>query len=571
MVVKLYHRFILRSAAPSSEFTGQNYKQINDIALSLLPLLSNGPKFTVLVPVYRPNLMHFQEMVTSVLRQSYTNWQLVLVDDASQSEELNTLLSNYQLNDKVDVIQRDVNGHISIASNTGLEAATGDYVVLLDHDDLLHEHALKTVAFSLSNNPGAKVLYSDEDKVLLDGSFGAVHHKPGWNPDLLFSHNYLCHLAIYKKTVLDEIGGFREGVEGSQDFDLALRATQVCEPDEIVHIPYVLYSWRMAPGSTALAAGEKSYTHQAGLQALKDRFAGSDIRATDGVLENTYRLHWPIPAEAPLVSIIIPTRNGQALVEQCIRSIESVTTYPNYEIVLIDNQSDDPEALAFFTQLAEKPNISVHQYPQAFNYSAINNFAVEQVKGEVIVLMNNDIEVLSNDWLEEMVGHALREDIGCVGSKLYYPDGKLQHAGVITGIGGVAGHAHKYFPKEHPGYFKRLMVAQNYSAVTAACLAVRKEVFEQVGGLDEQNLTVAFNDVDLCLKVQQAGYRNLWTPYAEMIHHESISRGHEDTPEKQARFSAEVVFMQQKWGRQLMDDPCYSQWLTLDREDFSSK
>ncbi len=515
-------------------------------------------------------------MVESVLSQSYKRWQLILVDDASNCVELTELLSEYHQDRRIDVILRDSNGHISAASNSGLVAAKGEFVALLDHDDLLHKDALKVVAHSIHFNPDGKVFYSDEDKVLEDGTFNHPHYKPKWNRDLLYSHNYICHLGVYKAELLREIGGFRIGVEGSQDYDLVLRAVEKCTDDQIIHIPYVLYSWRMAQGSTALAADEKNYTHQAGLKALQDyfnsskRYEGQDIRVSDGLLDNAYRVHWPLPSQIPLVSIIIPTRNAKGLVEQCISSIESLSSYSNYEIVLVDNQSDDPEALSYFEKLNRKSNVRVLKYDQPFNYSAINNYAVKHANGEVLILLNNDIEILTPDWLEEMVSHALRKDIGCVGAKLYYPT-QIQHAGVVTGIGGVAGHAHKYFAKEHAGYFKRLMIAQNYSAVTAACLAVRKSVFEQVGGLNESDLTVAFNDVDFCLRVQELGYRNLWTPYVEMIHHESISRGHEDTPEKQARFNSEVSYMKTRWGEQLNQDPCYSPWLTLVKEDFTFK
>ncbi|MGJ8582008.1 MAG: glycosyltransferase family 2 protein, partial [Psychromonas sp.] len=504
-----------------------------------------------------------------VLLQRYYHWQLILVDDASKDQALTDYLSSLMEDKRITVIQRVENGHISQASNDGLAAATGDYIVLLDHDDLLHCDALSAMADAIHNHPQPKVLYSDEDKIIEKGERVTPHFKAQWNRDLLYSMNYISHLGVYKRTLVESVGGFRVGFEGSQDYDLLLRCVAKCHDRQIVHVPYVLYHWRAIQGSTALAESEKSYAEQAGLKALQDVLAGQVASVEQGKLANTYKVNWPIPESQPLVSIIIPTKNAKKLVKQCINSLYKKTLYPHFEILLMDNQSDDSASVDYFKALETEGKVRLISYDKPFNYSAINNYAVTKAKGDLLVLMNNDIEILSETWLTEMVTNISRADIGCVGVKLYYPDGKLQHGGVITGLGGVAGHSHKYFPKGHPGYFKRLQVVQNLSAVTAACLAVRKEVFEEVGGLNEESLTIAFNDVDFCLKVQQAGYRNLWSPYIEMVHHESVSRGTEDTPEKQARFASEVNYMKKTWGEQLLNDPCYSAWLTLDREDFT--
>ncbi|MGR5134658.1 glycosyltransferase family 2 protein [Vibrio alfacsensis] len=533
-----------------------------------LPSFDSTTAFSIVVPVYKPDLALLREMVQSVQAQTYHHWQLILVDDGSDCEALTQVLSQYQ-SEQINVIVREVNGHISAASNSGLQVATGEFVVLLDQDDLLHPEALKCMAHYIAQHPNANVLYSDEDKIDARGKRSEPHFKPRFNRDLLYSHNYISHLGVYRRSLLEQIGGFREGLEGSQDYDLLLRCVTHSEPEHIVHVPYVLYHWRAIAGSTALAESEKSYTQQAGLAALRDHLADTGATVSEGKLANTYKITWPVPEPMPLVSIIIPTKNGTELVKQCIDSLYRLTTYPHFEVLLVDNGSDDANALAYFAHLTEQGKVRLLNYPHPFNYSAINNFAVTQAKGEHLVLMNNDIEILSPNWLSEMVGHLARPNVGCVGAKLYYPNGTLQHAGVITGLGGVAGHSHKHFPGEHPGYFKRLQLTQDLSAVTAACLGVRKAVFEQVGGLNERDLTVAFNDVDFCLKVDQAGYRNIWSPYMEMVHHESISRGHEDTPAKQARFAKEIEYMKQTWGDRLLDDPHYSQWLTLDREDFS--
>jgi GT2 family glycosyltransferase len=427
---------------------------------------------------------------------------------------------------------------------------------------------------AINNNPQAKIIYSDEDKINLMGERVEPHFKSDWNPDLFFSQNYVSHLGIYQRELIEKIKGFRVGFEGSQDQDLLLRCLPHVQENEIIHVAKILYHWRVSEGSTALNAGEKSYTTDAGIKALEDYFAQLklDVRVSEGVAPNLYRLYYPIPTPEPLVSLIIPTRDMLPVLQPCIRSILDKTTYQNYEIIILDNESIEEETLAFFEEIQkEDTRIKVLPYHYPFNYSAINNYAVEHVKGELIGLINNDIEVISPDWLTEMVSHALRPEIGCVGAKLYFDDDTIQHAGVIVGLGGVAGHSHKHFYRDAPGYFYRLRIVQNLSAVTAACLIIRKSIFEQVGGLEEQNLAVAFNDVDFCLKVRTAGYRNLWTPYAELYHHESKSRGAEDTPEKIARFNKEIAFMKTKWGNTLQIDPYYNQNLTLSREDFSMK
>ncbi|MEZ8147322.1 glycosyltransferase family 2 protein [Enterovibrio norvegicus] len=536
--------------------------------LAGLPSVVSPTAFSIVVPVFKPDLALLREMVQSVQAQTYPHWELILVDDGSASESLTELLNQLKSN-KIQVVVRHQNGHISAASNSGLQHATGDFVVLLDQDDLLHPDALKCVAYHLEQHPEALVLYSDEDKVDANGNRHIPHFKPAFNHDLLYSHNYISHLGVYQRALVEQVGGCRVGFEGSQDYDLLLRCLEHCKPEDVVHIPYVLYHWRAVPGSTAFAESEKGYTQDAGLRALQDHLGPKGVQVELGKLANTYRARWPIPENAPLVSVIIPTRNSKDLVEMCVNSLYENNDYSQFEVLLVDNQSDCPESLAYFAALEAQGKVRVLRYDAPFNYSAINNFAAKQANGEVLLLLNNDVEAINGDWLREMVSHAIRSDIGCVGAKLYYPNGTLQHAGVITGLGGVAGHSHKHFPGDHPGYFKRLQITQNLSAVTAACLAVRKCVFDEVGGLNEQDLTVAFNDVDFCLKVREAGYRNLWTPYAELIHHESVSRGADDNPEKIARFQSEIGYMQTTWGETLLDDPHYSRWLTLDREDFS--
>ncbi|MBO9357386.1 glycosyltransferase [Bordetella petrii] len=532
------------------------------------------PKISIVLPVYNPSLDLLTKAIESVRGQSYENWQLCIADDASPNDAVRSLLREYAERDsRIVVVFRASNGHISAASNSALGLVTGDYVALLDHDDELAEHALHFIVGAINKTPCARVLYTDEDKIDDNGIRSEPHFKSDWNPDLFCSQNYVSHLSVYQHQLLLQIGGFQEGVEGSQDQDLLLRCLPVVQSDEIVHIPMVLYHWRSTAGSTARDAEGKSYTTEAGILALRRYFDSQqrpDILVEKGLAPNTYRVRYPIPAPQPLVSLLIPTRDRVDLLRVCIESIRAKTTYQNYEILILDNESVEPDTLAYFETIHRiDPRVRVVPYHHPFNYSAINNFGASQARGELLGLVNNDIEVISPEWLTEMVSHALRPEIGCVGAKLYFEDDTLQHAGVILGLGGVAGHSHKYFPRAAAGYFHRLQVTQNLSAVTAACLVVRKSVFMEVGGLEEEALRVAFNDVDFCLKVREAGYRNLWTPYAELYHYESKSRGTEDTPEKRARFAKESMYMQQKWADRLRIDPFYSRNLTTSREDFS--
>ncbi|HAY4437418.1 TPA: glycosyltransferase family 2 protein [Escherichia coli] len=539
----------------------------------ILETMQKPPLISVVMPVYNPEEVYLRACIDSVLEQSYPYWELCIADDKSPKEHVQRVLREYEAKDpRVKVVYRQQNGHISAASNSALQIATGEFVALLDHDDALPEHALLFMAQTIHSQPNARILYSDEDKLNAKGERFEPHFKSDWNPDLFFSQNYVSHLGVYHHDLLKKISGFRLGVEGSQDQDLLLRCLPHVQADQIVHIPRVLYHWRTVEGSTALASGEKSYTTDAGIKALQDYFATRQpgVKVEAGRVPNTYRVCYPIPEPAPLVSLLIPTRDRRSLTETAVRSILEKSTYTNYEILILDNGSVEAETLEFFSQIQEEDHrVKVLAYDYPFNYSAINNFGARHAKGTIIGLINNDIEVINPEWLTEMVSHSLRPEIGCVGAKLYYPNDTLQHGGVILGIGGVANHSHKHFSRTHPGYFARLVCTQNYSAVTAACLLIRKEIFDAVEGLDEENLKVAFNDVDFCLKVREAGYRNLWTPYAELYHYESISRGIEDSPEKIARFTGEVDFMKAKWGTHLEIDPFYSQNLTKTKEDFS--
>lgn len=538
---------------------------------ALVAGLAQKPLISVVMPTYQPNPQWLQEVVDSVLNQIYPHWELCIADDASPGAETQALLRKLETQDaRIRVVYRQQNGHISAASNSAVAIAQGEWIALLDHDDILTADALARVAEYINRYPDAGVIYSDEDKISERGERFNPYFKPDWNPDLFLSQNMISHLGVFRRGLVEAVGGFREGLEGSQDYDLALRIIEQLEPRQIVHIPRVLYHWRVHSGSTALSADVKTYAQDAAVRALREHLQRTGVNAdVELTLGTQYRIRYHLPEQLPMVSIIIPTRNALALVRQCIDSIRSKTSYPNYEILLIDNGSDDPAALAYFDVLRQTPQVRVIRDDRPFNYSMLNNSAVDQAKGELIALVNNDIEVITPNWLEEMVSIALQRNVGAVGACLWYPDNTLQHGGVVIGLGGCAGHAQKDLERGGPGYNGRGALIQSYSAVTAACLVIKKDRYLKVGGLNEKSLTVAFNDVDFCLKLREAGYRNVWTPYAELYHHESATRGKEDTPKKLERAAREIDYMQRRWKKTIAHDPAYSPNLTIHHEDFS--
>lgn len=529
----------------------------------------NQPLICIIMPVYNPPLDLLRAAVDSVRYQLYPHWELCIADDASTRPDVREYLEQLEQSDpQIKVVFREQNGHICAASNSAIELASGDYLALMDNDDLLAEHALYWVARAIVEHPDACLFYSDEDKIDVQGRRYEPYFKPDWNEFLFRSQNMVSHLGIYRRDLVMQVGGFREGFEGSQDYDLALRCIELISPTQIIHIPRVLYHWRAHPGSTAVAGSEKPYAALAGVEALNAHLQRTGQQAQAELLPmGMYRVRYELPEVLPLVSLIIPTRNAHGLVEQCIKSIRTLTTYGHYEIILVDNGSDDSASLACFAQLAQQPGIRVIRDDGPFNFSALNNLAVKQARGELVGLVNNDIEVITPQWLGEMVSVALQPGVGAVGARLWYPDDRLQHGGVVLGVGGVASHSHKFLPKGQYGYFGRGVLMQSFSAVTAACLVIRKSVYEQVHGLDEVNLSIAFNDVDFSLRLQEAGYTNVWTPFAELYHHESATRGLEDTPAKQARFDQEVAYMLQRWP-DLTNDPAYNPNLTLGYDDF---
>ncbi len=529
------------------------------------------PLVSIVMPTYNSAEIWLRAAIESVLAQLYTNWELCIADDCSTDKNVRRVIKEYAEKDsRIKYHFRNENGHISAASNSALSIASGEFIALLDHDDVLAETALYRVIQGLNRDSKYDVIYSDEDKLDESGQRYDPYFKPDWMPDLFNSQNFISHLGVYRKTIIDAVGGFRVGYEGAQDWDLMMRISEIVSPNNICHVPFVLYHWRAIAGSTAKAKSEKNYAEESQERTIRDHFERTNTPVK--LIPNTHgfwNIKYLLNDNQPTVSIIIPTKNRADLLERCVNSILEKTSYSNYEILIVDNASDEQDILTYLKGLEQSNIARVLDYSKAFNYSAINNFAVENSNGEVVLLLNNDIEVITPDWLEEMVSLAVRPWTGAVGAKLYYPNDTIQHAGVVLGIMGVANHAYLHQPRSTPGQMARAMLTQNYSAVTGACLAVEKKKYLEVGGLDEVNLPVAFNDIDFCLKLLKAGYRNAWTPLAELYHHESASRGYEDTPEKQARFKKEVLYMIDKWQTILKNDPAYNPNLTMEKTDFS--
>jgi glycosyltransferase involved in cell wall biosynthesis len=537
-----------------------------------LTRLKATPLISVVLPTYNPPEKWLRKCLDSVLAQSYPHWELCISDDASTQPHVRRVLEEYRRRDaRIKIVFRPRNGHISESSNSAIEIATGSHVALLDHDDLLHPQALYEVAVALGRNPGLKIIFSDEDKVDQNGLRFDPYFKADWNPDLFLSHNCISHLGVYETALLRQIDGFRKGFEGSQDWDLALRCIERVGVDQIHHIPRVLYHWRAIPGSTALAPQEKDYAHDAGLRSIAEHLerTGSTGRVVEKPgYRGNYRVRYSLPVPRPLVSILIPTRDGLHHLKRCIDSIVARSTYPAYEIVVIDNQSSDPDALEYLRGLEREHIARVVPFDAAFNYSAINNFAASESTGSVLVLLNNDVEVITPDWLEELVGQALRPGVGAVGAMLYYPNETIQHAGVITGVHGAAAHPYSGKPRGWPGQMNRAKLQQNMTAVTAACLAVKREVWDQVGGLDPA-FRVAYNDVDFCMRLGGLGLRNVWTPYAELYHHESATRGSDARPERVDEFERERALLLSRWAATIDMDPAYNPNLSATEELFS--
>jgi len=527
--------------------------------------LPNKPLFSVVMPVYNPPILFFEKAIQSVRNQLYPNWELCIADDASTDPLVRKVIERHCKQDKrIKVIYRTENGHISRASNNALELAHGDFVAMFDHDDAIPEHALYLFAEELNRNPEVDFLYSDQDKIDTNDVRYDPYFKPDFNPDLLRSQNFVDHLAVFRTSIVRELGGWRTEFDGSQDYDLVLRVTERMSPSRIRHIPYVLYHWRAVPGSLAIDSGAKNYAPITSRKALADHLKRLGIQAevtSQYPHLSIHRVIYPL-ADEPLVIVIIPTKDGVDILSQCIDGLLNKTDYKNFEIIIVNNQSEEPATHTYLEKLSADPRIRVIDFNEPFNYSKINNIAARAAKGSVLALLNNDIEIINRDWLREMVSHAVRPEIGAVGARLFYPDGTVQHAGVLLGYKGRAGHMYRYASADWLGYWARGVLIQNLTAVTAACMVLRKELFESVGGFDEENFTVTFNDVDLCLRIHEKGYRNLYTPYAELYHHESKTRG-------LLAFQSEEDYFALRWKPYIENDPAYNPNLSLTSENFA--
>jgi O-antigen biosynthesis protein len=534
--------------------------------------LPRQPLMSIILPVYNPDLEILETAIESVERQVYECWELCIADDASTDPSVRPFLeAKSRVDTRIKVTFREKNGHISACSNSAIKLATGEWCALLDQDDALAESALALFALEIEQHPEAGLIYSDEDKIDADGVRSNPFFKTDWNPELFLGQNFVNHLGVYRIGLLREIGGFREGFEGSQDYDLALRCIERLEPTQVRHIPRILYHWRAVAGSLAAVADAKPYAKEAARRAIGDHLRRLEIAGrVEACPENieSHRVVYEIPGRVPKVSIIIPMRDRVDLIERCVASIRERTDYPSIEFVIVDNGSIETATLKFLRAIEQEMTAQIVHDDGSFNFSRLINRGAAAAKGEVLVFLNNDIETNERGWLREMLSHVVQAGVGAVGARLWYPDGTLQHGGVILGLGGVAGHAFPKIPHGHAGYFNRAYLQQNCSAVTGACMLVRKEVFERAGGFDEVNFAISFNDVDFCLRLRAAGLQNVWTPYANLTHHESASRGHQRTPEEQAQFVREATYMQQKWGIELLHDPFYNPNLSLNLPGF---
>ena len=531
--------------------------------------LAHRPRISVILPVHDPAPDLLAAAIASVRDQSYPDWQLCICDDASSDPAVIALLDQAAASDpRIILTRRRDNGHISRASNDALATADGDYVTFLDHDDALAGDALLWVATAIDEHPGARLLYSDEDKIDERGERFAPHFKPDWSPELILGQNYVCHLAVYRRDLVAAVGGLRPGYEGSQDHDLVLRASAHLKPAEIHHIPRVLYHWRAAVGSTAFELTAKPYALLAGQRAVADHLAAHAPGAAVAVRHNRLRLTWPLPDPAPKVTVIVPTRDQAAMTEQCLDAVLHDTAYPDFEVILVDNDSREAASHALFARLAARPRLRLRHAPGPFNYSALNNDAARDAAGDILCFLNNDCEPLRPDWLAEMVALAVRPAVGAVGAMLLYPDQTVQHAGLHLIGGDVARHGLTGLGADEGGYMGRLYHIREVAAVTGACLVMRREVFDAVGGFDAARFPVDFSDVDLCLRVRATGRQVLWTPHALLTHHESASRGHFMSVAKQAAWEAARDAMRARHGPVLAADPFYNPNLAFGDADY---
>ena len=557
-----YQKWILRHLPSQKELEKQRREKFDF-----------QPKISIVIPLYKTPEKYLRQLVDSGKAQTYPNWELCLSDGSGADSPIAGLLKELAASDeRIKVVSHNQQLQISGNTNAGIEIATGDYIAFADHDDELTPHALFECVKALNKDRRIRVLYSDEDKMSMDGhKFFQPHFKPDYNPDLLCTVNYICHLFVVDREIINKVGTLRSEFDGAQDYDFIFRCIEAVDPSEIYHIPKILYHWRCHEDSTAENPESKAYAFEAGKRAIEAHYERTGIHAEvyQGEFLGLYRTRF-IRDHDPLISIIIPNKDHIDDLKRCMDSIDKKSTYQNYEYIIVENNSTDDKTFAYYKELeASNPKAHVVYWDREFNYSAINNYGASFAKGEHILLLNNDTEIINDDCLEELLGYCMRSDVGAVGARMYYEDDTIQHAGVVIGFGGIAGHCFVLQPRGTTGYCHRIICAQDYSAVTAACMMVKKEAFDKVGGLTEE-LAVAFNDIDFCMKLRAAGYLIVYNPYAELYHYESKSRGLEDTPEKVARFNKEIQIFEKRWPDILRNgDPYYNPNLTLKSQDFS--
>lgn len=533
------------------------------------------PKISFVVPLYKTPEKYLRRLTESFQEQTYSNWELCFSDGSGAQSPLTELLKELTAKDnRIKYVSHEEPLQISENTNSAIEIATGDFIAFADHDDELTPNALFECVKAINEKPQTLVIYTDEDKMSMDGhKFFQPHFKPDYNPDLLCTVNYICHLFVVSRKVIEKVGGLRSEFDGAQDYDFVLRCVEAVKDEEICHIPKILYHWRCHEDSTAENPESKLYAFEAGRRAVQAHYERTGIHAEvfKGEYLGLYRTKF-IRDHDPLISIIIPNKDHIDDLKRCMESIEQKSTYKNYEYIIVENNSTDSATFEYYKKLeAENPKVRMVYWDGVFNYSAINNYGASFAKGEYLLLLNNDTEIINPDCLEELLGYCMRKDVGAVGARLYYEDDTIQHAGVVIGFGGIAGHCFVQQKRGTTGYCHRIICAQDYSAVTAACMMVKKSAFDAVGGLSEE-LAVAFNDIDFCMKLRKAGYLIVYNPYAELYHYESKSRGLEDTPEKVARFNREIASFEKHWPEILRDgDPYYNPNLTLESQDFSLK
>lgn len=563
---------MVSSGDPYEQWMTKHFARPSDLAdqREQVGMFADRPLISVVMPVYDPPIELLDAAIRSVVDQSYGNWELCIADDLSPNKAVRKCLEQWMKEDgRIKVVFRKENGHISKASNSGLKLVEGEFVAFMDHDDLLAPDALYHVAKRINRKADTDILYTDEDKVDELGKHGDAHFKPQWCPDHLLSRNYFGHLVVIRTTVVKAIGGFREGFEGSQDYDLILRATE--RTDRIEHIPRVLYHWRIHAASSAKSEDVKPYAYQAGrrslTEALQRRGEPAEVSFLPGYRGYGIRFERALRGR---VSVIIPTKDKTEVLATCVHSLFNLTDHPDFEVIVVSNNSKEPAFFAFMKEMERLQPERFKWFAQdiPFNFAALMNFGIAKATGDQILFLNNDTEVIHGDWMRIMHSWAQRPSIGAVGVKLLYHNDTIQHAGVIIGLGGVAGHTWVGYHKDGPGYFNYINTVNNNSAVTAACMMVERSKLEKIGGWEEL-FTVEYNDVDLCLRLREAGFSNVYVPEVSLYHFESLTRGHPHmTKESYERHLREVALFKERWASYIADDPCYNPNLSRGVHDF---